>query len=352
MESNLKTHNWTKGFFVLFIIIFTTATAAHNKVVVVPLFGDDIPSLSNVITVAKDGGDFNSPIDAMASINNASPNNPYVIVIAPGVYTISEILEVKPSVSIVGSGQTNTRIKNININVPVAMSLGEDNGDPSDVSNLTIENSSGGSGCTAISVNVGASVKLENVTAIASGCRGNTAILLGIASRDEFKNITVIASGGVIATGIVGDANEVRLEEIDVHVHSATAKNIGITAYFADLDIVDSRIRVSGSNSDLYGIQYSDISGVPSLVNSEVEVVLNSGSNVSFGIHLSDSTEMIIRRSTIIADSAALFTDSTSAITVSASTVVGGVGGTGNTGTKKCVASDNNQGLELTSLCL
>lgn len=349
----MKIHNCTKGFFVLFIIIFTTATAAHNKVVVVPLFGNDLKSLSNVVTVAKDSGDFNSPIDAMASINNASPNNPYIIVIAPGVYTISEILEVKPSVSIVGSGQTNTRIKNIDINVPVAMSLGAANGDSSEVSNLTIENGSGGSGCTAISVNNGASVKLENVTAIASGCSGvNTAILLGIASSDEFKNITVIASGGVNATGIVGDANEVRLEEIDVHVHSATAINTGINAYFADLDIVDSRIRVSGSNSDLYGIQYSDISGEPSLVNSEVEVVLNSGSNVSFGIHLSNSTEMIIRRSTIIADSAALFTDSTSTITVSASTVVGGVGGTGNTGTKKCVASDNNQGLELTSLCL
>ena len=76
------------------LIILVTSLAssafvmAQNRVVVIPMSGDDLEPLANIITVAKNNGDFTNPIDAMNSISDASETNPYLIVIAPGVYDI------------------------------------------------------------------------------------------------------------------------------------------------------------------------------------------------------------------------------------------------------------------------
>ena len=48
--------------------------------------------LKNVDTVAKANGDFTDPVAAVNSITDASATNPYLVVICPGVYTITQTL--------------------------------------------------------------------------------------------------------------------------------------------------------------------------------------------------------------------------------------------------------------------
>ena len=66
--------------------------------------------LKNVITVAKANGKFTDPVAAVNSITDASATNPYLVVIGPGVYTVTSPVVMKPYVDIAGSGENVTKI--------------------------------------------------------------------------------------------------------------------------------------------------------------------------------------------------------------------------------------------------
>lgn len=67
---------------------------------------------ANVIVVAKGGGDFTDPVEAMNSITDASATNPYLLKIMPGVYDVGAggYLPMKDGVDVEGSGRNATRI--------------------------------------------------------------------------------------------------------------------------------------------------------------------------------------------------------------------------------------------------
>ena len=66
--------------------------------------------LKNVVTVAKANGIFTDPVAAVNSITDASATNPYLVVIGPGVYTVTSPVVMKPYVDITGSGENVTKI--------------------------------------------------------------------------------------------------------------------------------------------------------------------------------------------------------------------------------------------------
>ena len=95
--------------FVLCSLLLSTGASHADRVVVVPLGA--AKQLGNVVTVAKQHGDFTDPAAAMASITDASEDNPYLLLIGPGVYTLSRQLVAKPYVRIQGSGVGTTILK-------------------------------------------------------------------------------------------------------------------------------------------------------------------------------------------------------------------------------------------------
>src|SRR5438477_9044318 len=65
---------------------------------------------SNVIVVARSGGDFNSVQQALNSIQDNSPTNRYLVWVAPGTYTETGTVLMKPYVDIEGAGEGPTKI--------------------------------------------------------------------------------------------------------------------------------------------------------------------------------------------------------------------------------------------------
>ena len=65
---------------------------------------------ANRVVVATDGGDFDSVADALASITDATANNPYVVWVAPGVYSETDLCLVPSFVSVVGASSSSTTV--------------------------------------------------------------------------------------------------------------------------------------------------------------------------------------------------------------------------------------------------
>ncbi len=91
------------------MLMIGASLQAKDKVVVIPLSGGkQVPT--NIVTVAKSGGDFTDLQEAINSITDASEENPYLIVMAPGVYEIEQTIIMKDYVSITGSGRYETQL--------------------------------------------------------------------------------------------------------------------------------------------------------------------------------------------------------------------------------------------------
>ena len=74
--------------------------------------GVDAESPARVIWVADDGtGDYTKLSTAFAAITDAAPSKPYVIKIAPGIYTETAPVVLKNYVDVEGSGQDITTIE-------------------------------------------------------------------------------------------------------------------------------------------------------------------------------------------------------------------------------------------------
>lgn len=91
-------------FVYLLLAVFSSLSLAHNKVVVIPMAGDDAVPIKNIVTVGLENADFKDPAAALASITDASSLEPYLVFIGPGTYTIGEPLVIESNIHLVGSG--------------------------------------------------------------------------------------------------------------------------------------------------------------------------------------------------------------------------------------------------------
>ena len=92
----------------LFSLLLPLPAAAETSELFVPLGATD--KSARIVTVSPEGGDFTDPLAALASINDASADNPYLVLIGPGVYTVTDTLAMKPFVDIAGAGREATKL--------------------------------------------------------------------------------------------------------------------------------------------------------------------------------------------------------------------------------------------------
>ena len=89
---------------VFLFFCISSMSLAHNKVVVIPMAGDDAVPIKNIITVGLENADFSNPINALESIADATRLEPYLVFIGPGTYTLGKALFIPTNVHVVGSG--------------------------------------------------------------------------------------------------------------------------------------------------------------------------------------------------------------------------------------------------------
>ncbi len=254
--------------------ILPTGLMAADKVVVIPLLSHQQP-IKNVVTVAKSGGDFTDPVAAVASITDADENHPYLIVIGPGIYTLTEALQLKSYVDLVGSGQNITTLKGAVSNdkrfTPGSLVKIPYN---STLSNLSVMNTGGGQYSTAIFVQG----VLRQISATTFGSTHNLGLRI---NSGRIEHVDIRATGGTRATGI-RYYGTYPMKHISVHVYGSTDYNIGIHYDNNSVPaLIDADIRVSGGNES-YGIWYSDNYGKKPLYNVRIS---STNATHAYGIY-------------------------------------------------------------------
>lgn len=285
-------------------------SGAADKVVVIPLMSHQSKPLKNVVTVAKKNGDFTDPVAAINSITDAAVDNPYLIVIAPGVYTLTEQLVMKNNVSITGSGEDVTILTGT-------------------ISSQYAEN--------AAIIKLAGYVSLSNLSVQNTG--NANSVKIGIYSYFNYRttkmqNISIrVSANGTDHYGVYLQNSNVILDSVTINASGASISNIGIQSSTV-------------SSSGWYVTEH------PLLVNT---TILATGGQLSYALESLQTAfdgeahdEPIIRRSTLEGGSAAISSDHF--FTVSQSTLIGGVSGD-NPNVIKCVACDDGLGNVLNNNC-
>jgi hypothetical protein len=220
-----------------------------------------------VAVVAQSGGDYTNPITAMTGLaswcGTPSSNNPCLLKIMPGRYTVTSAVVMQPYVDIEGSGEKVTKITAALIsatNPPsVATVMGANN---AALRFLTVENTGTGISTAAI-LNTSASPSVIHVTATASGGASvNYGFFNNNSSAPKMTNVTATASGGTIdAAGVYNTGSS-----------SPMMTNVTATA--------------SGA-TNTYGV-HNDASSSPTMTN--VTANASGGINLTNGVYNSTSS--------------------------------------------------------------
>ena len=317
---------------------------AANKVVVIPLFGSE--QLKNVIIVAPANANFTDPVAAVESVgSSASASNPYMVVIRPGVYTITRTLVMKPYVDIVGSGESVTSIRggiSASIAWTSAIIKGANN---AALSSLTVENTGGGSLSIAL-FNESASPKVTNVTATASGATySNHGVINYSSSNPTMTNViaTASASGGTASNyGVANSSSNPTMTNVTATASGGSSSN-GVDNYSSNPTMTNVTAMATGASNNNYGVYNS--SSNPTMTNV---TALASGGTYSCGVYNNYASPIIIR-STMLGIAEGLKTVGGSADLRQSTVWYGALVESG--GENVCVLCDNESGKLLNPNC-
>lgn len=294
-----------KSLSVAFILIaFASSAIAQTKVVVIPMSGDDLKPLANIVSVAKQNGDFSSPIAAVASITDASESNPYLIAIAPGVYDLeNQQLVMKEYVDIVGSGQNVTTLEGSvgsagGLVAASSLVVGASN---SSMQSLTIHNSDSGFGMTTGLYCSVDSAHFKHLTIKVSDAINQVGLAVGIGGDVQLTDSMITVSGG---TGLqIAVSNEAEITISDSHLEASNGTGNQIALFSSNEAVVsDVSINVNtelATATSQIGVA-SGGSGIVLLSNADIQVDAENATGIRSGVRNTTSDARAIIRSSII----------------------------------------------------
>jgi hypothetical protein len=172
-----------------------------TRIAAVPyaLQAERVRGYAGVVIVAQSGGDYTSVQAAIDSITDATADNPYLVWVAPGVY--SETVTMKPYVHLQGAGQEATiitsTVSSSGVWLPTQATLVL----ASDVSlrDLTVGNGGAGDANAALLATAGMTRTLAaDVTAraLGGGVNNVTILLSGSGTGVTLQQVTALAENG------------------------------------------------------------------------------------------------------------------------------------------------------------
>lgn len=364
--------------FIVLLGCWLSSDLTANDTVMFPIVSSK-PPLKNIITVAKANGKFTDPAAAVNSITDASAANPYLVYIAPGEYTLTAALIMKPYVDICGSGENVTLLKGAisssTANQTSAIVQGANN---ACLSNIHIKNTGGllksSKSIGIYTTGVDNSFRMAQISAGASGAYTCYGVLNSTNSSPVMTDVTASASG-VTGSSNYGVFNTNSASPVMTHVNATATggiKSYGVYAEIYSDPLMTHVIASASSGTSNYGMSFDDHCE-PTLNNVTATAsdgtnnygmtfddqcfsTLNnvtataSGGTISRGLSNFGFSYTIIRRSTVSGSTNGLYCQTTEGIAlvrVSQSTIMGN-----SSGACTCIFSDNGSGFGLTSICL
>ncbi len=232
------------------------------------------------VTVATSRADFTSLSAALASIHDASATNPYVVEIAPGVYTETNSIELVDHVDIEGSGQDATVLTCACASDAQSRATVEAGQITAEIRDLAIVNT--GTGPHAFSTAV--------------------ALTGGDASTISLSRVTVEATGADYCTGIY-NAAESHLRDVTTAAADCGYRNVGLAVVGFESGtprLEDIVITVTGGEGTV-GLSIFDASPPPI---ERATITASGGTLTNTGVHTTayrTSTAVTLRNGTVVA---------------------------------------------------
>lgn len=215
-------------------------------------YAEKVKPIDNRVVVAKSGGDFTSISDALAAITDATQGNPYLIKVAPGVYT--ETVTMKSFVNIAGSGELVTTIvshfsEEFSSSPTGGTVVGADN---AELSHLTVKNATTGNGeesPMAIAIfNSGVAPRLSHVTAQASG-HGDVVYSYAIyndGTAPVLEHVTALADSSPFAVALYNRESSLVANHLNARAEPGNDQQWGL-----GIENLNSFAKIT--NSTIYG---------------------------------------------------------------------------------------------------
>jgi hypothetical protein len=275
--------------------------------VVIPLYGDDPTPLKNIITVSEEGGDFTDPIAALASIPELGPDvpsvdNPYLIVIGPGIYSIESILFMRPFVGITGSGITATILRGGSADPSIAptgaLVVASAPLSPNSISHLSIENTTEKASGASIGIYAAsAQLSLENISVKVDANSDSAIGIYSSLAGGDLGHIEInVTNSGQNTIGMSNNSSPIFINHLEISAFGQGASVTGMENNFSAVRLRDARITAigGGTNSDATGVLYFDDGG--EFINEffDGKVIVSGGSaGDSFGIFTNGAAPLV-----------------------------------------------------------